>query len=126
MEEPDANGATASCHKRAYAALMESTGSHMEQEIPVVIGRCVSENAISRSGLLSGIGDTEGLASLPSQLSSDEVKLWETAYVIDVDLSPHDLATVLKVRASTVSATLHACLSGQLLTAGISGTPKLM
>lgn len=98
MRDRDANGETSNGRERSYAALVEEA-SFGDQESSVVIGHIVSENAISRSALLSGIADTctEGLASLHSQLSLEEVKLWETAYVADVAFSPLDLVTILKV-----------------------------
>lgn len=97
----DAEGTDAApteSRKRSYVALAENLENTQEEESLVVIGNCVSANAIRRSGLLSGIESTEGIASLPSQLSPEDVKLWETSYLVDIELPLDELVTVLKVR----------------------------
>lgn len=62
-----------------------------------MIGRRVSDQVINRSGLLSGIQNTTGVASLPSHLSPEDVQLWQTACAVDVDMSMDELIKVVKV-----------------------------
>lgn len=95
--------------KRSYVTLAQNADSlsHHEQSEAVVIGNRVSEKAVRRSGLLSGLAETEGLASLPARLSSDDIQLWEAAYVMNVDMSSEDLAAVLHVRS--MPQTLYQC-----------------
>lgn len=109
MADPDAHAALrceyGKKRKRSCVALADNSDV-ANIENPGLIGNVLSERAIRRSALLSGIETTEGLASLPPQLSPEEVKLWETAYLVHANLLTDDLVTVLKVRLR------QACHSG--------------
>lgn len=98
----DRDGNPSKARKISHVSLTEHAAR--ENETAVVVGNFVSKNAINRSGLLSGIEHTEGVASLPSHLSPEDVKLWETASLVSADFPTAEVVTVLKVRVSFNSA----------------------
>lgn len=81
----------------------------------VVAGSCISPEAVKRSRLLSGLGDTQGLAPLPGGITFEDIKLWEAACLSDLELSADELATVLQVRGHVSTVLLH--MHGPRLTA---------
>lgn len=94
------DSSTANPRKRKCVTLAQhdvSTDSY-EKEGIIVIGSQVSQVAVRRSALLSGMEHTEGLASLPAHLSPEDVNLWNTACTVSLDLTADELVTVLKVR----------------------------
>lgn len=69
-------------------------------EACVLVGDCLRPEARRRSDLLCGIENTEGLAALPSEVSSEDLHLWHAACVTHARPSAQELATILKVRAA--------------------------
>lgn len=65
----------------------------------VIVGHRVPADVAGTSGLLSGIGSTNGLTSLPHSISPEDVRLWLAACVLDTQPSTEELITVLKVRS---------------------------
>lgn len=93
---------TSQGRKRSHVALTEGDSSTAIHEHAIVVGSCVTAKAVTRSGLLSGIKTTEGLASLPGKITPQDVSLWETACLVDIDFHPDELVAVLKVRLRPV------------------------
>ena len=94
-DEPEVT--PAGTKKRRFIALADDNNQQDESKAPVVVGNRISEAAIRRSGLLDGIESTDGLASLPSTISPADVKLWESAYLLQVTPPLPELIAVLKV-----------------------------
>ena len=97
------------CRKRSHVTLAQDL-----QGLPsncsghaVVAGSCISHEGLKRSRLLSGLGDTEGLAPLPGDISPEDIKLWDTAVLFNTELSPDELVTVLKVRDRAAAVFLY-------------------
>lgn len=97
------------CRKRSHVVLagelqdLASNGSGHA----VVAGRCISREGLKRSRLLSGLGDTEGLAPLPGNISPEDIKMWDTAVLFNTKLCPDELVAVLKVRHRLAAVRLH-------------------
>lgn len=72
----------------------------------VILGSRVRLGAARRSGLLSAIGDTHGVAELPDGLSAEDVRLWQTASVVSCAPSTVELVKVIQVQRCLTS---HAC-----------------
>lgn len=62
----------------------------------VILGSRVRLGAARRSGLLSAIGHTEGVADLPDGLSVEDIRLWETASVVRCTPSIDELVRILQ------------------------------
>lgn len=92
--------------RRSLVALTEDTNDEGLTEHSIVIGHCVRHEAAIRSDVLSGIGDTEGLATLPGLLSPEDIQLWQTACVVECHLSTSELVTVAKVWAAQLEKRL--------------------
>lgn len=86
---------------------MECTEATLQNGNAVMIGNRMTEAAIKRSEVLSGIEHTEGLASLPAQLSPEDVRLWQTACSVDFEVSLDEIVTVLKVRNAWALRKMH-------------------
>lgn len=82
---------------QSLVTLTEETPEHADGDTPVVFGNHVRQEAARRSGVLSGVGNTHGLAELPGQLSPDDIRLWEAACLVDCEPSTSELVTILKV-----------------------------
>lgn len=67
----------------------------------VLIGSSLTDNAIRRSGLLSGIEATDGLATVPGHISPQEIQPWRSACSVDFDYHLDELVAVVKVRRCT-------------------------
>lgn len=87
--------------RRSLVALTEDTNDDSSADHSIVVGHCLRQEAAMRSDVLSGIGDTEGLATLPGLLSPEDIQLWQTACVVECQLSTPELVTVAKVCSST-------------------------
>lgn len=76
---PEGEGSPA--NKKLCVALAQNADAAISnaEANPIVIGTRISDRIAKRSGLLSGIGSTSGLASLPPHISPEDVKLWEAA-----------------------------------------------
>lgn len=86
--------------KRGYVTLAQSNdkpSTSNDDDDAVVVGVRVSRKVVRRSGLLAGIKDTEGLASLPAGLCPQDVKLWETACTFNIETRVDELVTILQV-----------------------------
>ena len=92
--QPPARKKTCVALARNAEAAPSTTEDHA-----IVVGDCISAEAVKRSGLLSGIGSTSGLASLPSHISPADVKLWETACCCGYaeDIPTDELTTLVQV-----------------------------
>lgn len=90
-----------SYNRRSLVALTEETTDENSTEHSIVIGHCLRQEAAVRSDVLSGIGDTEGLATLPGLLSPEDIQLWQAACVVECHLSTTELVTVAKVRSAS-------------------------
>lgn len=108
MADERSTSHSGACRKRRHVVLADLLqGSNVEGcSHAVVAGSCISPEAVKRSRLLSGLGDTEGLAPLPCELSPDEIKLWEAATLFKTKLSLDELVTVLKVRGRATALLL--------------------
>lgn len=84
--------------RRGLVALTEDTNEDTSADHSIIIGHCLRQEAAVRSDVLSGIGETEGLATLPGLLSPEDIQLWQTACVVECHLSTSELVTVAKVR----------------------------
>lgn len=84
--------------KRTYVSISEFQNDDKERKKAILVGPRLSDNAIRRSGLLTDMQGTEGLATLPANISDDEIRVWVTVCSLDVPLSTDDLVSVLKVR----------------------------
>lgn len=95
VDVPD--GVSLASRKRAYVTLIEDQKSRMQPKNDLVVGYRVEAAAVKRSNLLAGIEHTEGLASLPAQVTPEDIQLWQTACAVDFRLPLDELVTVLKV-----------------------------
>lgn len=87
--------------KRDCIALVEEdvNGISRAEDNPLVVGRLVHDISSLRSGLLSGIRGTTGVASLPGHLSPEDILIWQTACsVSNAKMRIDELATVIQVR----------------------------
>lgn len=91
------DGVSLASRKRTYVTLIDHQESQMQPENDIVIGYRVKAAAVKRSDLLSGIEHAEGLASLPAQVTPEDIQLWQTACAVDFRLPLDELVTVLKV-----------------------------
>lgn len=63
----------------------------------VVVGHRVRKDIAQNSGLLSGLAQVDGLASLPHDLSPDDVQLWQASRLRGLVPSTDELVTIVKV-----------------------------
>lgn len=94
MDTPRSREARGS-RKRSHVTL--TTEATLLGGDSVIIGERVCETAAKRSELLSGLGNTEGLAQLPGHLSPADVRLWEAACTFKSDLTIEEVVRALKV-----------------------------
>lgn len=83
--------------RRGHVTLTERSLINYVSEGCVLVGHPLRGDAAGASGLLSGLSATEGLASLPHDLSSDDVQLWQAARLLGIQPSTDELVTILKV-----------------------------
>lgn len=101
MSESD--GAPERKSQRLSAADTSQTSYFAATEGCVVIGERIRAEASHRSNLLSGLGNTQGLANLPAGVSREDFNLWQTACATGCKPSTEELAIVLKVRIYIVA-----------------------
>lgn len=75
-----------------------STGEDTERCI--VVGHRLRRDAAEQSGVLSGLSDADGMASLPNKLTPEDVQLWQLANILPTAPTTDDLVTILTVRSS--------------------------
>ena len=80
------------------AILTHNPGSLSNDVNHVLVADQVHPDALKRSCLLQGFGQTVGLAPLPASVSPEDFQLWQTACRFDVPPSTEELVKLLKVR----------------------------
>lgn len=65
-----------------------------------VVGYRIRKDVAAHSGLLSGLAEADGMASLPGDISPEDVQLWQVARRLGVVPNTDELVTILKVRAA--------------------------
>eukprot|EP00892_Ulva_mutabilis_P005623 jgi/Ulvmu1/3432/UM016_0051.1 len=96
MADLDQDERCAKRPRRGCVALAESSElSGVDQH--VIVGDCIRGDAAERSGLLSGIVNTDGLASLPAAIRPEDVQLWQAACVLVGEPSTEELITIIRV-----------------------------
>ena len=83
--------------RRGHVTLTEHFNGIDAPGAHVLVGGRIRPEARQRSDLLSGIGNTDGIAALPNEISPDELHLWQAACVVGREPSTAELVTVLKV-----------------------------
>lgn len=69
-----------------------------DTERGVFVGHRLRRGIAAQSGLLSGLSDADGLASLPDNLTPEDVRLWQLAKLVPTSPSTDELVTILTVR----------------------------
>lgn len=90
----DVPGNAAKSRKRRCVRFRQNTDD--DNQIVGVVES--SDQAVRRSGLPSGMENTEDLYSLPGNLSPEDLRLWKAAHLAQSAIPPEEMATVLKVR----------------------------
>lgn len=98
MSESD-EGRQSKRPRLSHVTLAEDAEVDGGLERMIVVGRRVHEAVAEKCGLLSGLAQADGLASLPSNLSPEDVQRWHIARLLDAVPSTDDLVTILKVRS---------------------------
>lgn len=93
----------------SLVALTEENPEHVGGECAVVVGNHIRQEAAQRSGVLSGVGNAQGLAELPARISSEDFRLWQTACLVDCEPTVSQLATIVKVRLNSLGAAACIC-----------------
>lgn len=98
--------------RRAHVTLTQGPDVAQDSTNFVVVGHRVREDVAERSGLLSGLAHVDGLASLPDDISPEDVQLWQASRLRGLDPSTDELVTIVKVSRCTSVQTgvhLHLC-----------------
>lgn len=78
----------------------------------IIVGHRVRDEVAGKSVLLEGLAHAGGLASLPDDLSPEDVQLWQASKLVDTIPSTDELVTVLKVRCRSRLHLYEAALVG--------------
>lgn len=81
----------------AHVTLTQSSDVAKDSSRSIVVGYRVREDIAEKSGLLSGLAQVDGLASLPDDISPEDVQLWQLCSLRDTIPSISELVTVVKV-----------------------------
>lgn len=127
MSESD--GVQQAKRKLSQVTLTQDAGNGDDDERrPIVVGHHVREDVAEKSGLLAGLPHAGGLASLPDDISPEDVQLWQASKVVNTAPSTDELVTILKVRShcrwhwymaaiarkcNTIGAPLHTIISNR-------------
>lgn len=87
--------------RRAHVTLTQDSEVTGDSDSFVVVGHRVRKDVAQKSGLLSGLAQVDGLASLPDDLSPEDVHLWQAARLRGIFPSTDELVTIVKVSPCT-------------------------
>ena len=87
--------------RRAHVTLTQDSDVAEDSDSFVVVGHRVRKDVAEKSGLLSGLAQVDGLASLPDDLSPEDVQLWQSARLRGIFPSTDELVTIVKVSPCT-------------------------
>lgn len=93
--------------RQSHVTLAQDSITEDGSQRTILVGHRVREEVAEKPALLEGLAHAGGLASLPVDLSSEDVQLWQASKLVDAVPSTDELVTVLKVRCHFVLAHIH-------------------
>lgn len=83
--------------REGFVTLAEDLEAVDEPDQAIFVGHRIRSDVAAQSGLLAGLAEADGLASLPEDISPQDVQLWQVARRTCVAPSTDELVTIMKV-----------------------------